>query len=140
MLPGRISISRTSSNREDDYISISIVDESSHVQFVDVKMSLLDFANAITGVAFNSCDFELRHPELVGMKREHKSELLPCSKFGDTVEDLQKILDPFEVDGWFGSLYDLTNHHNRSRFGDQVRVGFIRYVPSDEKNVNEDAG
>jgi len=137
VLPGKITISKTSCNLEDDYISISIVDESSHVQFVDVKMSLLDFANAITGLAFNSCDFELRHPELVGMKRESKSELLPRPKFGCSVVDLQRILDPFEVDGWFGSFYDMKNHHNW--VGDnQVSVGFTRYVPSDEENEDED--
>ena len=137
MLPGKININRTSSNQEDDYISISIVDESSHVQFVDVKMSLLAFANAITGMGFNSCDFELRCPELVGMKRERKEELLPRPKFQDTIEDLQKILNPFEVDGWIGSLYDMTNHHYW--VGDnQVKVGFTRHVPSDKKNEDED--
>lgn len=49
-LKGNLNISRVHSNIKDDYIKISLTDGDSCIEFVEAKLSLKDFAGAITGL------------------------------------------------------------------------------------------
>lgn len=130
MMKGQISLGRVHSNTEDDFIRISIEDDSSGVHFCEVKLSLIDFARLITGLSNIDCDFALRGIKNVGKIRQHKTELLPVVEWNATPDDLAQAVKPFEVDGWIARRDDLKNHHNIS--GDKVRVSFTRFVEAEQ--------
>lgn len=146
-MKGKISISKVtilSGKREEDYMSITIEDKSSGVQFLEIKMDLLDFAQALTGLGCMPIEFELRGLENVGKKFEHKTieVTIPRDQITLTVEDksINKAVGGYEVDGWMGSKEDCKNHHNfvktfRSNGIDfwVYRVHFWRYIDAEEE-------
>lgn len=139
-LKAQLSISRTTSNKGDDCIEISVVDENSHREAVKLKLSMKTFAYAITGQSFLKCEMEFNDSGIIGKTREHKIEKVPLSKpykYNDK-EEAKKAFAPFEVDGWRGSIDDYYNHHNRIGTT-HVNVGFVRYVETEEKSHKKKA-
>ena len=67
-MKGQITISRRKSTKSGDYLSITVKDDKSGVEFLEVQMTLTDFAYAITGQGFIACDFEL-FAQNVGKRR-----------------------------------------------------------------------
>ena len=126
ILPGKISINRTTSNKEGDFVSIEITDEKSHVQFCRIKISLLEFAKVITGLSFRSCELDLMGLDAVGKIREHKEEIIPLPN----KEKQDETLAPYEIDGWIGDRRDLLSHHRWFCKDDKwfAKVNFTRYV------------
>jgi hypothetical protein len=123
---GKITISRTTSNREPDFIRLRIEDDSSGVNFLDIRMSLENFAKVITGFGYIDCEFEL-YAQNVGMTSESKTEIVPLKdKYFATDEQRQEALKPFEIDGWKARQSDIKNHHNYSNEG--IKVVFTRFV------------
>lgn len=129
---GSISIGRVTSNQGDPYIQIDVQDETSRVGFLRLEMSMVAFAQAITGLSVQPMSFDLRGVEFVGMHREHKTELVPRPPYA-THNDRARIaadcLRSFEVDGWEGRADDLWNSHKAA--GDMQRVHFERYVKAE---------
>lgn len=112
-----------------DYFTLEVTDESSHVQFIEIKVSYADMALAMTARRVD-CQFNLRGVKLVGSKAEHKMVVVP---FKDRyVEDKDrkavavKALAPFEVDGWEGDVSDLFNPHRHTDSGQFV--SFRRHI------------
>jgi len=132
LLQGKLSISRVHCGHGDDYMNLSIVDESSGVQFVDVQIDIKTFMDVLTGMARQPCEFELRRPDRVGMIKEGKTVLMPQPEWNATDEDIEKLFFPFEINGWVGTRENIKNHHNYR--GDRVQVSFHRFVePSPEE-------
>lgn len=130
MLEGKLSISRTRSNRDDEScISITVTDELSRTRFLKIEISPEEFANAITNLGERPCMFELS-AGLVGKRREHKTVVVPLKDpFKATADERLAAIAEYEVDGWIGYKPDANNHHNYSDKG--VRVGFVRYISED---------
>lgn len=136
---GKITISQPHTNipkahvnAQGDYVHIRVEDETSHIAFLDLEMSVIDFAYAIMGRAHQECTFTLRNLANVGKKLEVKRERVPyVRKFdiGSMAETAAKIeaLKPFEIDGWKGSADDLGNWHNGNETEGYL-VHFRRYV------------
>jgi len=130
-MDGKITLSRYNSNYEDkEPIHIKLEDESSGVQFIDISMTLENFALMLTNLGYIDCEFQLRGLDNVGKQREHKVEYIPMPKgfWMPTKEDAITLIKPFEVDGWMGSVDDVLNHHNHDKKEGCVRVGFIRWT------------
>lgn len=132
-MEGRISINKiTDCGSGKSHMQIIVEDESSSIQFLTVKMSLLDFAQAITGLNCVPIKFALRGIDRVGMKLEVKSENI-CIPHSATNSLIRQYIQAYEVDGWIGEDSDAKNHHNLVR-GDwkpetsAYRVSFHRYV------------
>lgn len=126
---GSITISRVSSTHGDPYIQVSIQDETSRHQFIELTMSMEAFAMALTGMGAQPLMFDLRGVDYVGKRREFKNELVPRPPSTERAcqNDVAVIvLAPFEKDGWVGRADDLWNHHKA--VGDKQRVLFTRYV------------
>lgn len=130
---GSITISRVTSSHGDPYIQVSVQDETSRHQFIELTMSMEAFAMAVTGMGAQPLTFDLRGVGYVGKRREIKDELVPRPP---SVENARRdeaaaiVLAPFETDGWVGRTDDLWNHHKAA--GDKQRVLFTRYVDSKE--------
>ena len=138
-LSGKITICKTL-GRDDKPINIDINDEISGCRLVNIRMSLEDFADALTGRGWVPVEMEVNLDGPIGMKAENKTEIVPfnCfSKDSESEKAISKALKPFEVDGWRARREDMTNGHWRTDQGQ--RVVFFRHVdPETGKPVIRD--
>lgn len=107
-LTGRITISRTSGNRE--MIVIGITDWDSMAKFVEAEMTLEDFARCVTG-HHSPCELEVRQLEQVGKEIQSKTEYVLLSPQA-TPASIRLAVQAYEVDGWIGNDSDAKNHHH----------------------------
>ena len=129
-MDGKLTISRYNDFGNKDPIHITITDEKSGVSFCDIEMSLENFARAITGISLQKCNFSTHNLSKVGMKREIKSESVqtPDDFSSSNKDEKIKILKPYNIDGWQGSLSDLGNHHHYNYGNKSYTVSFTRWV------------
>jgi hypothetical protein len=133
-LKGKISIGRLYGGGEPEVI-VQIIDDATRVHFVEGRLSLLEFAQVITGQGEVPIELEVRGLDLLGKRREHKTAFVPFdSKYIPDETKRQKAIDkalkPFEIDGWKARREDMENHHRyeRDRGVDGYRVNFVRFV------------
>lgn len=131
---GKITISRTSSNVEGEFISIQIRDKNSTLGIVDVEMSLEDFALALTGVSRMPAQLKVADSlENVGKKIEHKAENV---FYGDVWKDaefeavIRENSKQFEVDGW---KLKPEKYNPRKANRGYYLTSFVRYAERGEK-------
>lgn len=125
-LEGKITFSRPS-GRDCDYINIELTDTKSGCILIEIRVPYAEFAQAITGLGHQPCNYDFYDSCPVGMVREVKTELV--TKIGGYQRDLVKgkeAILPFEIDGWVGRVDDMFNHHRNK--GEKQEVTFIRYV------------
>lgn len=130
---GKITISRPSGYGADEIV-LSFTDDISSVQFLEFHISCDEFAKALTGLGYRPGEMELRRLDLIGMKRENKTESIPYvgpKNYSDREKEARIILQPYETDGWQAYDSDYTNHHNwfRTKDGKEfAKVSFTRHV------------
>ena len=59
MEKGLLTVSRVRSSTQTDFISIKIFNEK-HKQKIEINISLPNYADTITGIAFRPCEYEIR--------------------------------------------------------------------------------
>jgi len=125
----KVTISRQSGNVDiEKPICITIGDGATHNRLIEVRMSLADFASALTGTAFQDAD-AIVYPNgisHIGATREQKTELIPWPKAGASKAHIRALVAVHEVDGWVGDDTTATNWHNH--VGDKARVNYTRYM------------
>lgn len=102
VLKGNITISRphggTSNN---DVIRIAIQDEMSRARFVEVEVSLADFAQAITGLAFTPATLRVDRLEVVGKNRICEQRVIECPlRTFDKDVLKQWLIENGQEEGW----------------------------------------
>lgn len=108
----RITISRVSYNKGDDYISISVEERESCLEIIDIKISFEDFGKAITGLSMQPCKAKLNTNPNINKTREHKIEIVDFLKYPvyDINENqFSKCVKSIEVDGWKASYASFKN-------------------------------
>lgn len=141
-MKGKISIGKVTccGRPEEDYISITVEDELSSINFLEVKMDLESFAKALMGLGNVPVEFELRGLDRVGKRYEYKTEqvYVPNDHTGFTSDDLiDKAVSKKETDGWIGSRRDCKNQHNMvdcDKEGVTYNVHFCRWVDVEKEN------
>lgn len=135
MSEGKITISRVSSNLEPDYIIVSIADEISGLQFASAKMSLENFALAISGLRRVSCELRLDQLGNVGKQRQIKVVKFRTDEYCVIPE---KVLSEQAKDGWVPIYSDQMNTRNYVyEFIENeyvANVKFVRYVGVENDN------
>lgn len=127
MEKGYLSINRAGDGLE-YWMSIKLEDVSSGITFLEVRLSLENMMKALTNLGNIDCTFKLRGIENVGKGYEHKTELVKVKRtFGITDEEVDEVVQPYEVDGWSARKSDLKNHHNYLKDG-YIKVHFSRFV------------
>jgi len=126
---GRLTISKVTCSDRENYIAIEIEEIEGHAS-IRASVSLEGFAQAVTGLGNRPVDLDVRGYSHLGKKMEVKDEEIPCSSYGLTDEELKKVIKPYEVDGWKGSITSLKNNHNRimRERKETYRVSFVRWV------------
>jgi len=104
---GRVSFSRPM-GYGNDYISIQLECKNSNVEFVEARISLEDFAKALTGQGDLPMTFQTRGLELVGKIREQKPlvfEMPEGSDYMDRKELAKKLAQNHCDEGWKADTY-----------------------------------
>lgn len=127
----KVSINRSSGWDEAHPIRFEINDATSHCRVLEFKMSLEDFARAVTGLSYVPAFGEVFDDNPIGCTSEHKEELVPRPRsYGKDKAKAAELLAPFEVDGWKARNDDIFNPH-RWVGDDRVAVSFTRYINPD---------
>jgi len=110
MTKGKITISRVSSNQEKYLpIKITIDDVDAVTQFLEIEMSLEEFAECLTGLTDRPCVFEARGLDRIGKKREMQKftfELPDGTMFGSKTKEIAAELAIKQSPiGWEVSTY-----------------------------------
>jgi len=148
---GGLSIARFTDSRGPSGVIIELDDEVSGTRVLSARISLADFAEALTGKSNVPLVFDL-WPQFVGWTREIKEEIVfvaqPDYSAGRVAIHAaqRKALARFEVDGWRARGMDIGNQHRRAHDLDRdglsaYRVVFIRFVepPKDEVQTEEES-
>lgn len=95
---GNISISRCSN----DMINIRLRDKASRAEFVDVQMTLEDFASAVTGLAEVDVIGDVRGLDKVGKVKvlESRQTVYPGESYADRSKQESYIIENCQEDGW----------------------------------------
>lgn len=138
MLEGKLTISRTSSNRGPGWVSIELVDESSGCNAFEIKISPEHFAEAILGLARVECKYEPTiAPAILGARHEYRTIAvrLPDGHHKLDANDpaIRAILAEHEVDGWRADGHWINNSHQGPR--EARRMIYRRYIGPDGKPI-----
>ena len=99
---GKLTVSKPINGTE-TYINISLKDIDAGIDFVEVKISLEDFMQAITGLAMVPCEFDVHGIENVGKKIER--DVISFEIETNDKELAQKEVDNHTPEGWTASRY-----------------------------------
>lgn len=131
-LKGKLAIVRPLGG-DSGQINIHVEDDQAGVRFLEIVISLENFAKAITGQGGIDCNLKIRALSKVGLIREHKSMrvFVPDHAYSDREEVAGGAVRKAESDGWIGRIDDAHNHHKiaeRTDAGNYYNVVFIRHV------------
>lgn len=117
MKEGKLTISRVSSTLHDDVIHMRLQDCKSSVEFIELEISLEEFASAITGFACRPVKFKLNHVENIGKKFEHKTVKIYVPVGTELTPELTSQciykVNP-DLLSWNYEYSDFKNYHKRS--------------------------
>lgn len=142
----QLTISKRESNDE-KYINVNLRDATSGINFAEVKVSLEDFMEALTGLGYVHCKAEVRGLEHLGKKkeRERASVVISDDEYA-IVTDQIKNYEAIKValgnwlkanhskEGWFVDTYlgsqGSIGHTNSG--GRALNFAYYRYVDATE--------
>ena len=134
-LPGKITVGRVRGSDESQPIRIEIIDTQSSVVVAEARLTLENFALALTGLGHVECEIEWRGVDRIGKVREFKTELIPTpdnpwrtDPSRRTEENLRAHVAPWEVDGWKAHWQDLHNSNKYRHEEKAYEVSFVRFV------------
>lgn len=133
IVDGRLHIARVTSNTGPDEIRIELTDDKAAVKFAVAKLSLEDFARAVTMLNVD-CHIEVRGLHRVGKVMEHKTvavQIPPearASYSGQWHAAMLEAVEPYEVDGWKHDDYDIRTCNGHRRHGNSYDVTFRRWT------------
>lgn len=130
-MDGKITISKTTDNRNNKQIRITIEDDTSSINFFEGRMSLENFMEALTGLGFVDIEFAVRGLENIGKTRERKTVEINLGKTDyDGLKELAlSEARKLESDGWVCDGYFGSQSSFYRKNGDTIcRANFVRYV------------
>lgn len=140
LLDMKLTISRPSGGGGEPYISLAVHDELSGMQFLDMRIGLADFSEAITGMGYVAAKGEVRGLQNIGKQRETEDASATITKeeyqritqgpYSDHKPKLAAYLEAnhgregWRVNGYLGSQRSILHS------GDMVTLNFshTRYV------------
>ena len=117
-IKGKITITRTASNRRDDFISIYIGDANSGLRIMEIEIELEQFALLITGLARQDCNIEIYdNYGKIGKKKVTKN--VWCKRVCEkglqrkiVLEDYKQYKDEWEIwDDGTSTQQNAKDHH-----------------------------
>lgn len=145
--PGTIALSFYTSDRRacGKGVSIAIEDQISGSRILEVDLSMMEFAQMMSGLMARPCWIEMMGQNF-GKISEHKTEVIETPEnrgpYKERDKWAAKQLQPYEKDGWRGRADDLLNHHRDLGKGEKEgtrrhTVNFWRYVDPTPEMLEE---
>ena len=136
---GRIQIGRVRGGGEDE-IWIELIDHKAGAHFAVARLSLEDFARAVTAQEV-SCQIEIRSVERLGKVQEVKTVCIAGVPY--VVRDawrstMLNAVAAYEVDGWQHDEGDLHRYNGHRVKGDGYEVMFRRWVDRSKEDQEGD--
>lgn len=106
-IEGKITISRPM-GYDNDYVSLTVQDESSRAEFLEVRISLVDFTKAITGQGHMPVRFTTKGLDVIGKTKEQKELVFSMGEDGITKNDkdiAEYHAQSYADEGWIASNY-----------------------------------
>ena len=120
LLDARISITRVQNAPDADRIGVAILDHISGAMVGEARMSLTNFAEALTGRGDVPCVLTVYVGAPWGKRHEYKREYIQIPQRTDIGADwtkkVRQAVEPFQVDGWEARQKDAENWHNVMRW------------------------
>jgi hypothetical protein len=134
-MKGSIAISRFV-NYDGKYpIRITVEDDDAVINFVEINMTLEDFANALMGSGMMDCEIVVRNLENVGKKREQDTIIFEMPKsdhlvYGDDRKEIaKKLAQDACPNGWGVSESFSSQNSFFSKGGkDYARAFIVRWI------------
>lgn len=122
-LNGNITISRHSKNK----IYITIQDELSNQKFIDIELTHKQFSEAITGLSFVECEFQVSALERIGKKKvtEQRSIIYTGNHSYNKTSQEQWLLNNAQEEGWSINYY--LGSHNSIKYNQQDSTTTLNY-------------
>jgi hypothetical protein len=128
-LEAEISMGMLQGGDHDREIRIEVNDRNSAQRLMHIYITAEALGELITGQASRPCQVELNTSPDIGKIRETKTEVVEyIDRFAkDRAAQVEKVLSPYEVDGWEANRRDYDNHHRQVGRG-SVKILFERWV------------
>ena len=126
---GRIQLGRGRGGGEDE-IGIELIDHKAGAHFAVARLSLEDFARAVTAQEV-SCQIEIRSVERLGKVQEVKAVCIvgvPYTAQEAWRAAMLRAVAAYEVNGWQHDEDDLRRYNGHRVKGDGYEVMFRRWV------------
>lgn len=129
-ITGDIGVTRSS----DEFYYIRLRDEASCANFLEIKMTAKQFAEAVTGLHISNVEMEVRGLENVGKKRVRETRTVVCPHKTHDKEPLQTwLLNNCQEEGWTIDLYLGSQSSIKSVDGGmQLNYAVYKYVEVSE--------
>lgn len=130
----KINTKITISKNSNDEIHIRVKDTVSNIEFVDIAMSLADFAASITGLAMIDTATDVRGLEHVGKHKVVEQRTVVAPRMGYDRNDMKKWLNEnCQEEGWIINDYLGSQGSIQSvDEGTLLRYWVYKYVKQDE--------
>lgn len=134
MTKGKITISRISSNQENYLpIKITIDDVDAVTQFLEIEMSLENFAECLTGLAARPCEFKTRGLQNIGKKREMADFTIELPEGTINRRNSEEVAteraEKLCPDGWIVSTYfNSQSSFYRENGKEYARTNIFRWI------------
>ncbi len=132
-MQGKLTISKNNKG----IVNIDLTDEISGIRLIDLTMELSVFADALFGLAYQECSYELSpHSQYVGQVRISKPLVVEVKKWGD-IEEAKTLLKEAleaspELSGW-NSSFNLSTRGSFYTIDNKVfaKTSMYKFVPVD---------
>lgn len=133
-MESKVTISRRSNQKGSGTVAITITDCLSGMSVAEVEMSLLEFAECVTGMGNCAAKMTLAPNEFlvqnIGKKKETKTVNLPWKKrFDSNTAELDALIEPFLDNGWM-LWSDGLNTQQNQKGHDVILYRFVAIEPS----------
>lgn len=128
-----ITISRPQYGDGRQKISITVVDNASRIEFLDLEIDLDEMMAALTGGSRRPCEAEIRGLESVGKTRVTEKREIVCPLKSYRRGELEKWLqENAQEDGWILDLY-LGSHASTASHpdGTLLRYNVTKFVDTE---------
>ena len=102
-IEGSVTISKTYAG-DDQHMSIEVMDEASRKRFINVKVSIKDMMEALTGLCNVPATFHLSGTDVVGKKKETKVLVFEIPDFHSR-DYAEEKAQSFADEGWTAKIY-----------------------------------
>lgn len=129
-LKGRITISRVTSNQKADYIEIKLRDETSGIQFLEIRLTPGALALALTGLAYQDCEYDLIMANNIGKRCEMKIERVLIPVRYPRYKDIIEAASIHEINDWHCDFSPSSRIISSDWDGSicSVEVSFVRWI------------